>query len=204
MRLNPKTCIWSPKHAFWTHQLQVPQNVDLSFYFFRKGIKRSHSADDSSNRCFECSKMLLFEPMCESSHCRCEEWSVFDVGFPDFLEDNWQTNGCVPLRIDCSALFLWYDCDMSSFSEKTGDHLLGSDSCASNFCWIWLILRDPYSRVLFTFGLIRVNPLFITCHDVIDVFQSTAIVFLEHFLRPICTSDWQIVWDPTRTNFFDS
>ena len=27
------------------------------------------------------------------------------VGFPDFLEDNWQTNGCVPLRIDCSALF---------------------------------------------------------------------------------------------------
>ena len=27
------------------------------------------------------------------------------VDFPDFLEDNWQTNGCVPLRIDCSALF---------------------------------------------------------------------------------------------------
>ena len=25
------------------------------------------------------------------------------VGFPEFLEDNWQTNGCVPLRIDCSA-----------------------------------------------------------------------------------------------------
>ena len=23
------------------------------------------------------------------------------VGFPDFLEGNWQTNGCVPLRIDC-------------------------------------------------------------------------------------------------------
>ena len=27
------------------------------------------------------------------------------VGFPKFLEDNWQTNDCVPLRIDCSALF---------------------------------------------------------------------------------------------------
>lgn len=25
------------------------------------------------------------------------------VGFPDFLEDNWQINGCVPLRIDCSS-----------------------------------------------------------------------------------------------------
>ena len=24
-------------------------------------------------------------------------------GFPDFLEDNWQTNGCVSLRIDCSG-----------------------------------------------------------------------------------------------------
>ena len=27
------------------------------------------------------------------------------VGFPDFLEDHWPTNGCVPLRIECSALF---------------------------------------------------------------------------------------------------
>ena len=27
------------------------------------------------------------------------------VGFPNFLEDNWQTNGSVPLKNDCSALF---------------------------------------------------------------------------------------------------
>ena len=27
------------------------------------------------------------------------------VGFPDFLENNWQTNGCVPLRTHCTALF---------------------------------------------------------------------------------------------------
>ena len=26
------------------------------------------------------------------------------VYFPDFLEDNWQRNGCDPLRIGCSAL----------------------------------------------------------------------------------------------------
>ena len=58
------------------------------------------------------------------------------IGFPNFLEDNWQTNGCVPLRIDYSVLFWWYDCDMSSFSEKTGNDLLGSASCAINFCWI--------------------------------------------------------------------
>ena len=40
------------------------------------------------------------------------------VVFPDFLEDNWKTNGCVLLRIDWSELFYWHDCDMSSFSEK--------------------------------------------------------------------------------------
>ena len=122
-------------------------------------------------------------------------------------EDNWQTNGCVSLRIDYSALFWWYDCDMSSFSEKTGDHLLGSASCASNFCWIWLILKHPNSRLLFTFGLIRVNLRFVTYHDVIDVFGSIASC-LEHFFRPIDTSlffsDEQIVWDLTRTNFSDS
>ena len=53
----------------------------------RTVIKRSHSvpsqyytADDSSNRCFRCS-MHLFEPMCESSHCRREERSVFGGWF---------------------------------------------------------------------------------------------------------------------------
>ena len=39
-------------------------------------------------------------------------------GFADFLEGNWETNGCISLRIDCSALFYWYDCDMTSFFEK--------------------------------------------------------------------------------------
>ena len=95
-------CVWtncrstfaSPKHAFWTHQplLQVSKNVILRFYFLRTGIKRSHSvssqdytANDSSNRCFECSKMQLFEPMCESWHCHGEQWSVFGDWFSWFL-----------------------------------------------------------------------------------------------------------------------
>ena len=46
---------------------------------------QAYTADDSSNRCFECSKMLLFEPMCESSHCRGEAWSVFGGWFTWFL-----------------------------------------------------------------------------------------------------------------------
>ena len=87
------------------------KNVDLSFYFLRTGIKRSHSvpsqdytADASSNRYFECSKML-FESMHETSIVVVKSDPSLAFGFPDFLADNWQTNGCVPLRIDCSALF---------------------------------------------------------------------------------------------------
>ena len=46
-----------------------------------------------------------------------------------------------------------------------------------------------------------------TCHDVIDVFRSTAIVFLEHFFRPIDTSlffFWAIdkLWGIQRKQIF--
>ena len=69
---------------------EVAEEIFFIFNFFY-----DYTANVSSNRCFEWSIMQLFEPMCENSA----------VGFPDFLEDNWQPNGCVPLRIDCSALF---------------------------------------------------------------------------------------------------
>ena len=84
-----------------------------------------------------------------------------------------------------SQMFMQYWMYADPTNEKTGDNLLGSASYANNFCWIWFILKHPYSRMLFTFGLMRINPRFITCHDVIDVFRSFAIVFLEHFFRPI-------------------
>ena len=56
-------------------------------------------------------------------------------------------------------------------------------------CWRVIRLR----RLVFltswetTSKQMVVNPRFITCHDVIDVFRSTAIVVLEHFFRPIDT-----------------
>ena len=84
---------------------------------------------------------------------------------------------------------------MSSFSEKTGDHLFGIASCASSFCW--LIVKHPYSRLLFTCGLIRVNPRFITCHDVIDVFRSTAIVhkpFVERLTNCVGSKANKFFW----------
>lgn len=84
---------------------EVSKNIDLSVWFFCTGIKKSHSvqsqdylAGDSWNRCLRCSKMQLFEHFC-----------VFKigsvVGFPDFLEGDYQTNSWVPLRIDYFSLF---------------------------------------------------------------------------------------------------
>lgn len=34
-----------------------------------------------------------------------------------------------------------------------------SASAANNFCWVFIILRHPYSRLLFTFWLMRIHPL---------------------------------------------
>ena len=130
---------------------------------------QDYTADDSSNGCFECSKMQLFEPMCDRSHC------LFLI--------SWKTaskkNGYIPLMVRFRHVQLF---------RKTGDHLIGRASYASNFCWIQLILKHPYSRLLFTLRPIRVNPRFITCYVVIDVFRSTAIVVLEHFFLLIDAS----------------
>ena len=62
-------------------------------------------ADDSSNRCFECSKMQLFDRCVRARIVVVKSDPYSAVGFSDFLEDNWQANGCVPLRIHYSALF---------------------------------------------------------------------------------------------------
>ena len=139
--------------------------------------RQDYTVENSSNRCFEC----------DSSHCRIES-DVFGDCVPDFLEDNWQTNGCVPFNLTVLRCSSGTIATCPVFPKKTGDHLLKSASCTSNFCWIWLILKHPYNRLLFTSGLIRLNSQFITRHDIIDMFRSTAIVFLEHFFRLIDTS----------------
>ena len=171
----------------------------LKFHFcLRTGIKRSHSmpsqgytADDSSNRCFECSRMQLFERMCESSNCRSEEWSVFIGWFSRFLR----------IQLANQWLCTTHNWLRPVFPKKqtiTCLEKLRARATFVGFSSSWNTHTPPH-RLLFTFGLIRVNTRFITFHDVIDVFRSTAIVFLEHFFRPIDTSlflsDWQNVWD---------
>ena len=110
--------------------------------------------------------MLLFEPMCQSSH-----WFSWFLGRQLAKEwlcttQNWLFYVVLVTRLRHVQFF-----------RKTGDYLLGSASCASKFCWIWLILKHPYSRLLLTLGLIRVNPRFFTCHDVIKVFEARRSYF---------------------------
>ena len=50
---------------------------------------------------------------------------------------------------------------------------------------LWKIFMGIF---IYSQSFCQKNPRLINCHDVIDVFRSTAIVFLEHFLRPIDTS----------------
>ena len=115
------------------------------------------------------------------------------LGLPDVLDDKKQmvVYHSELTVLPCSSVTI-VTCPV--FFEKTGNHLLGSASCASNFYCIWLILKHPYSRLLFTFGLTYVNLRFITCYDVIDVFRSTAIgIFIKCF---ICIN-------VSRLDFFD-
>ena len=99
-----KTCILNASTA----SSDVEKRWPLILFFFRTEIKRSHSvtsqdytADDSSKRCFECSQMQLFEPICESLHCRDEELYVFCGWFSWFLGRQLANK----LRIVYSALF---------------------------------------------------------------------------------------------------
>ena len=96
---------------------------------------------------------------------------------------------------------------MTNYSKKTGDHLLRSVSCANKFCLIWLVLKDPYSGLLFSFGFKCIYPWLVTCHNLIDNIYNTAIEFFQHFFAPMTQTFFerlQIMRYTMRTNLFDS
>ena len=77
---------------------------------------------------------------------------------------------------------------MTTFAEETGHHLLRSDFFPNNCRWIWLVFENPHGGLLFCFVLIRIEPWFVTCDNLINVFWGTAIVFSQHFYTPIDTN----------------
>ena len=156
---------------------------------------QDYTTDDSSNQCFECSRMLLFEST--------SWWGVIRLRRLVSLISE-ETTGKQMVAYNLKLIVLYCSSGRIAtcpvFPKKTGDHLLGNALCVSNFCWI-----ENWSTYTVDCCIcILVNPRFITCHDVIDMFRSTVIVFFEHLFRPIETSlflsDWQIVWDSTRRN----
>ena len=132
---------------------------------------QDYMTDDSSNRCFECSKMQLFEPMCESSDCPGEEWSVFGDWFLGRqLASNWL---CTTQNwLFCVVLSIWLR--HVQFFRKNRPSCAWKSFVREHLLLVLAYLETPI-RLLSTFGLI-------------DVFRSTVIVFLEHFSRPIDTS----------------
>ena len=157
----------------------------LSWY---AGIKRSHrlpsqgcTADHPSIRSFGRSKRRWFEPMYESPHCHGKQWFIFSCSFFEFL----QRNCGVLLRMDRPTTLKCNSRYMTSFAEETGDHLPRSAFCTNNFRCIWLVFEDPHGGLLLCFGLIRIDPWFVSCDDLLNVFWSTAIVFLQHLYAPI-------------------
>ena len=77
---------------------------------------------------------------------------------------------------------------MSGITEETSNHLLGNTAWTNNFCWCRFILKYPNSGLLFTFGLIRIDPCFVPSNDVVDQIWPTSVEFLEHFFAPFNTS----------------
>ena len=132
---------------------------------------KDYKADDSSNRFSECSKMQFFEPMCESPHCRGEEWSVFGGWFSWFLRrqlankwlcttENWLFCVVLVIRLRdvqffrknnqaiicleglrAQATFVGFG---SSWSTHTVDCCLFSGSCGRNSDWRVVMGNSDY------------------------------------------------------------
>lgn len=174
------------------------ENVVHAIYLWLLGTGRSHwvpsrdcKADDPLIRCFEWPNTRLFHVMCVSSHYRDAEWFVVLRCFSQFTEYFWQTNGRIPRRIDGLLIFKGHSSNMTRFREETRHHLLRSASSSHNFCWIFFKFEDPNSRLLFCFGFIRINPWFVTCHDIVNTFGSTSVEFFKHFVAP---TDTNLFW----------
>ena len=148
--------------------------------------------------------MQLFQLMCESLHCRGKEWSVYGGWFPDFLEDNWQTNGCLPLRIDCVVLVVRLRHGQSFRKNRR------------SFAWKCFVreqllldlahLETPIQSTTIHF---RAHTRKSTIHHLSRCHRRVSKHHNRIFGAFLLTNRhetffWQIVWDPTRTNFVDS
>lgn len=88
------------------------------------------------------------------------------------------------------------------FFEKTRAYLSRSALSINKSSYIWFILKQLHSWLLFNFRLTRIDPWFIICYNVIYIFKHRHCISYAIVCKRIFLSFCQITWNPTRTNLF--
>lgn len=92
------------------------------------------------------------------------------------------TNCCIPFGINCASI-LWSDgSHMTSYPKEWGNHFHRNASRATDFCWFELILEHPSRRLLFSFGLVWINPCFVAmlyCQIILEIWIGTVLILPE-------------------------
>lgn len=100
------------------------------------------------------------------------------VCFSYLSEHIQQRNGYEPLKIDCSTFHQRHSHHMIRFSKK---HATISIKLLRQRTSFVVSLKQPFSRLMFS---LRLQRWFMSCYNLIQVFWSTAIVFLNHLFIP--------------------
>ena len=142
--------------------------VDHAFFCWSAGIKRSHSWPINSTF-WPVNKALIWADVWELA-LPC--WTMIRP----LLYVFWIS----PKSLGKQIVMCHSELIVLRWSSGTGDHLLRQASSTNNFRWIWLGCEDPHGGLLLCFGLIRADPWFVICHDLINIFWGTAIIFFQY------------------------
>ena len=120
-----------------------------------------------------------------------------------YSEDFRQTNCAVSLWIDLSTMEQSpHDQFCRRNRRPSASKCFFNKQLSLDLGWV----QRPYAGLLLCFGLIRTNPWFVTCDDLINLSSGIAIIFFQHLFIPIdmnlFLSVCEIVRDSTRANLF--
>lgn len=107
-----------------------------------------------ASSCFDWRKIPLDEPVCVSSHWHYKKWFTSSLTFFENLQKN-VAKQIVTYHSKFTALrcpnVTVATCSIMPKKQAT------SNSFANNFYWMWLMLKDPYSWLIFYFQMHTFN-----------------------------------------------
>ena len=141
--------------------------------------------------------MQLFEPMCESSHCRAEEWSFFGGWFSWFLGRQLANKWLCTTQNWLFCVVLVVRLRHVQFFRKNRQaiiclEVLGARATFVGFGSSWNI----QSITVYFWAHTRKS----TIHQLSRCYRCVS-KHRDRIFGAFSSSDWQIVWDPTRKNF---